>query len=175
MNSRFTEFAHGRVEGVRNGAQVQLSFPEDGSVDPLGDERSVEVVHGPAHHAQRHPSARTARNVPHGCDYALEADKQHRRREVDGLVWLVLVRARRLACAEVGELRMWQMQLHEALERQAAVVQTEAAGERVVLGLMAMAREMENRRAGKTAHNIRDTGVAVCKGGRAGHRCSHPY
>jgi hypothetical protein len=52
MGSRFAQLSYRRIERIRDGAQVQLSVSEDGTVDPLGDERSVKVVHRPCTHAQ---------------------------------------------------------------------------------------------------------------------------
>jgi 16S rRNA U516 pseudouridylate synthase RsuA-like enzyme len=90
----------------------------------------------------------SSKHVPHGRNHALEADKEHRRRQVHRFVRLVLVCACRLTRAQIGELCIGQVELHESLERETAVAETEAAGERVVLALLSVARKMEHGNVG---------------------------
>jgi hypothetical protein len=116
MRARLPELPDGCVQRIGDGVQVQLAVPEDRSIDSLRDERSVHVIHGPDGETQRHLQLVFARNIPHRRDHALEADEEHRRRQVDRLVRLVLVCARRLARAEIGELGTRQIELHQSLQ-----------------------------------------------------------
>jgi hypothetical protein len=148
MSTGLAKRSDSPIERVWDGVEVQLAVPEDLSIDSLRDERSVYVIHGPCCETQRHRQLIFARNTPHRRNHALEADEEHRRRQVDGLVRLVLVRACRLARAEIGELGTGQVKLHEALECETSVVQTEPARESVILRLVAVTCKVEHGSVG---------------------------
>jgi hypothetical protein len=81
--------------------------------------------------------------LPHRADDASEAAEEHRRRQVDGLVWQVLAAFRGLARAQKCEHSIRETNGHQVLNREPAVMQYEGAVQRV-LHLLAMTREMED-------------------------------
>jgi hypothetical protein len=83
------------------------------------------------------------RDLPHRRDNAAESAEKHRCREVHGLVRLVLVALGRLARAQVGEHRLWKLEVHQSRDGKSAIVESEAGLERVLM-LMAMTGEVED-------------------------------
>jgi hypothetical protein len=47
MDPGFLQLAYSRIKCVWDGAQVQMPVSKDVPVDPLGNERPIEVIHGP--------------------------------------------------------------------------------------------------------------------------------
>jgi hypothetical protein len=84
-------------------------------------------------------------HAPHRRDHALEPGEQQRGRQVDRLVGLRGVAFRGLACAQDGQERRRQRELHQPGHGQGPVLEVKAALERVRRVLGAVAREMHDR------------------------------
>jgi hypothetical protein len=81
--------------------------------------------------------------LPHRADDASEAAEEHRRRQVDGLVWQVLAAFRGLARTQKCENGVRQANGHQVLDRESTVAQQERAVEWAVR-LLAMARKVKD-------------------------------
>jgi hypothetical protein len=64
---------------------------------------------------------------PHGTDDAPETAEEHRRRQVDDLVWGPFIALGRLTRAQKREYGMRQVQIHDVLNRKPAVLHEERA------------------------------------------------
>jgi hypothetical protein len=103
----------GIVQGVWHGCQVEFSISEDVRVHAGGDERSVDVIHGPIKHVSIRQRRALPSDSPESGDDALEPDIEHGGCNVDGLVRLIRIHRCRLASTEIGELALGDMEAHE--------------------------------------------------------------
>jgi hypothetical protein len=103
----------GAVQGVRYGCQIELAILEDVRVHALGDERPVDVVHGPIKHLSIRKRRALPSDSPESGDDALEPDIQHGGGDVDSLIWLVRIYRCRFTSTEIGEPAAWDVKAHE--------------------------------------------------------------
>jgi hypothetical protein len=69
--------------------------------------------------------------APHGTDDASEAAKEHRRCDMNSLVWSVSSSFGRLASTEKGQYGMRKIELHETLDRERSVLEQDGALQRL--------------------------------------------
>jgi hypothetical protein len=81
--------------------------------------------------------------LPHRANDASEAAEEHRRRQVDSLVWQVFAASRGLARAQKCENGVRKANRHQVLDRKSTVAQQERAVEWAVR-LLAMARKVKD-------------------------------
>jgi hypothetical protein len=99
---------------------------------------------------------------PHRRDYALEAGMQHRRRDMNDLIWLLRIALGRLARRQIREPRLVEVHIHELGNGELPIAEVEAAVEcaRLVLGAMACqvnkVRSLDARRDTFDCRVVRD-------------------
>lgn len=82
---------------------------------------------------------------PHRCYHAFEADRQHARRDVRGLLWYLLVTDCSVARRQEGQLCIAQHRIHQVRQSKGFVVKLDGAQSRVAWVLRAMTCEVHPR------------------------------
>jgi hypothetical protein len=145
-DTRVTQLAHSRVEGVRNRIGVHHLLCEQLLVEPLSDFRPIGVRYGPTHTQHVLAYTKIPINIPYRCDHALKSTEEHGGCKVHYLIWLLLVAFGCLACAEKSQKRIVKLQLHEIRDRQSTVAKTEPALGRIANVLDAVTSKMDDTR-----------------------------
>jgi hypothetical protein len=133
------------VQGVGYVVQIESFALKESLVERSCDFWTVLVVHEPAGlhvSIQRLPETEH-NNLPHSPNDASEATKQHRRCQVDSLIGRVPVTLGSLTSAQDSEHSVWQVQVHDVLDCEVAVLQNEGAVEWVG-SMNPMTGEMKN-------------------------------
>jgi hypothetical protein len=81
--------------------------------------------------------------LPHGADDASETAKEHRRRQVDGLVRMKRAAPRRLTRAQKREHGVREAHGHQVMDSELSIAQQECALQ-CTIRLLAMARKMKD-------------------------------
>lgn len=97
-----------------------------------------------------------SRHPPHCRDRAPETDKKHCGREMDYLIWLPLVALRGFARAKESQDR-WARQLHahQVRDSEPPIAEAKATLECVPGVLLAVAREVQNRRVREAFEDVK--------------------
>jgi hypothetical protein len=109
------------VQGVRYGCQIELPTLEDVRVHAHGNERPVNVIHGPIKRLSVRQRRALPSHSPESSDYALKPDIEHGGCDVDGFVWLVRIHRCGLASTQIGELTMRDVEAHEVAKGEPSV------------------------------------------------------
>lgn len=91
---------------------------------------------------------------PHRRYNAPESHELHGGRQVDRLVRLARVAFGRLARAQEGKERVWEVEAHEACYCQPPVSQRKSGLERAVRVLLAVARKVDQGCGGEEGQNV---------------------
>jgi hypothetical protein len=121
------QFLDRRVECVCHGVRIDHLVREQVFVEPLSHVGAIGVAHRPVRFSLVEVPSRLRAHSPHRRDYALEAGMEHRRRDMNDLIWLLRVALGCLARRQIREPRLVEVQTHEPGNGELSVAEVEAA------------------------------------------------
>jgi hypothetical protein len=126
-NATLLEFSNCIIECIWNCIECDEVLSEDSFVKQLCHPGAIGVVHRPGMVNLMAILDMCRDNSPHGSYYTSKSNKQHRCRQMYGLVGLLLVTLRRLASTQKGQERILEIQIHEPRDTEIPVTETEPA------------------------------------------------
>lgn len=160
------------VERIRHRVGIDSRVCKESLVEPGRQNRAIVVIHRPAG-CQSAGIALCAEHLPHGCDHALVARKEHGGSEVHDLVRVLCVAFCRLARAEIRKERILQVQLHELRDGQIARTQAEAASVRLFAVLDTVTSEVDDVGRLKHGQHLLLTGRICAYAAGSAHTCCY--